>query len=660
MFVEERFKLDNNFITALREKHVPWGFGYFSEVIYFRTYSRLMSNGMQEQWADTVARVVEGVMSIRKDHYRKCGLKWIDEQWQALAQELATAIFEMKMLPPGRGLWAMGTDYVYERGSASLFNCAYTDVTNDLADSAAWAMDMLMLGVGVGASTQNATFDCPRVFHDDAYHQTYIIPDTREGWVESVRILLNSYLRGGPYWHFDYSQIRPEGTPLKGFGGLASGPAPLMELHNRLRSYINQQAVHFDRTRLVADVMNAIGACVVSGNIRRSAELLLGGLHDSTFVSLKNYDAYPLRKEIGWMSNNSVVLSESDQFEYLPQIAENVIDNGEPGIINLINVQKYGRVGKHKVDRATGFNPCAEIPLEDRELCNLVETFPTRCSSLGEFWRTLELATFYSSTVSLLPTHEPATNSVIMRNRRIGVSVSGVADWLDSTNLSHVTMALRKGYEEHVQPVNERLARDAGVPASVRLTTIKPSGTISLLAGVSPGMHFPVSRYALRRVRVSEVSPIVQALESAGYHGVQDNDSSKTLVYAFPLRAGNGKTRDVSEVSIWEQASLVAMLQREWADNAVSNTLTFRESERNQVERVLAAFAPLVKSMSLLPDQDERAELGGERYENPPYEKISQQEYGTMVEQLKPIDWQRFGGSDGVDSKFCDNDVCDI
>lgn len=657
MFVEERFRLKNEFTSELRARTPQWGFGTFSEVIYYRTYSRMTEDGRQEQWADTVIRVVEGVLSIRKDWYRKQHLVWDEGYWQPFAQKLATYIFEMKMLPPGRGLWAMGTDYIFQRGGASLFNCAFVDVKDDLADAAGWAMDMLMLGVGVGASTQNAKLPkiiVPKDLGVSTPH--YIIPDTREGWVQSTKRVIEAYtVPGMPMVKMDYSDIRPEGTLLKGFGGVASGPQPLIDLHNRLNTFFAEQAKNQNNTRLVVDTMNAIGACVVSGNIRRSAELMTGSVHDETFLNLKNYTLNPERQEIGWMSNNSVVLATSSDFEYLPNIAAGVRDNGEPGIINLINMQKYGRVGKHKLDLANGMNPCAEICLEDRELCNLVEVFPTRCNSLQEFWEVLEFATFYASTVSLLPTHDASTNSVILRNRRIGVSVSGIADWLDSSSLSNITMALRTGYEKHVEPTNVRLAKEAGVPPSVRLTTVKPSGTISLLAGVSPGMHWPVSRYAIRRVRISESSPLNERL--AGKVAVEkDTYSANTLCYSFPLASGGGRTRSVSEVSIWEQASMVAMLQREWADNSVSNTLTFRKHEESQIERVLSAFAPVVKSISMLPDQME----SDTPYAQPPYEPIDRESYEIMQTEMGTIDWSKFGGSDGLDSKYCETDHCEI
>lgn len=653
--VTERFHFSYIFASYLKSLPVNWGFGSFSEAVYHRTYSRTKENGENERWADTVLRVIAGAMSIRKDWYIKHGLHWDEYYWRTKAESLAQAVFDMKLLPPGRGLWAGGTDFIYNRGSAALNNCGYVDVTTDLATTASWAMDMLMCGVGVGFSTDNANL--PEFFQPDSRSShPFIVPDSREGWVEGLRLLIQSYISPIGTIDFNYSQIRPAGSPIRGFGGVSSGPEPLEVLYEQVRisldNYVNNS---LSQTRLIVDVMNAIGCCVVAGNVRRSAELASGSIYDTEFLNLKNYDLNPDRQAIGWMSNNSVVLKRSEDFERLPSIANLIRTNGEPGVINLINIQKYGRIGKKMPDAATGTNPCSEIALESFELCNLVEVFPTRCKNTSELWKIMELATLYASTIALLPSHSPETNAVISRNRRIGVSVSGIADWLDSTSLSHVTMALRTGYEDHIEPVNRALAAEAGVPASIRLTTVKPSGTISLLAGVSPGMHWPAFTYGIRRMRVSDSSPLATTLIEAGVPFEIDvyDSHGHTLVFEFPLESGGGKTRPVGEVSIWEQASLVAMLQREWADNAVSNTLNFTEAEADQIEHVIAAFAPVIKSISLLP-----TETHG--YEQPPYEPTTRQEYDRRVAQIKPIDWSLFAGSDGIDSKYCANDQCEI
>lgn len=652
MIVGERYRLPAGLADELRKRPAPWGFGPLSEAVYYRTYSRDAEAG-QEDWAATVCRVVEGVMSIRKDWIvNVIGKRWQQQKYDTIARRLAHQIYELKWLPPGRGLWAMGTEYVYERGSHALMNCGFVDVERKLSDSATWLMDSLMCGVGVGFSTHNAKFR--RFKLPSGKPQKYVIPDTKEGWAESVRRLIRCYETGGRLPLFDYSKIRKAGEPIRGFGGTSAGADPLEKLHLRIMDYCAAHAKgETSRVRVTTDVMNAIGACVVSGNVRRSAEIALGSAGDDEFLNLKNYDLYPDRSEVGWMSNNSVVLQNRDDFYGMPKLAERVIDNGEPGIINLLNVRKYGRSTDRKEDLATGINPCGEIPLESKELCCLVEVFPTRCKP-KELADVLWGATFYASTVALLRSHSQDTNEVMSRNRRIGVSASGIADWLDSTSVAHVFDTLNRGYD-HVAKVNRQLAREAGVAPAVRLTTVKPSGTVSLLAGVSSGVHFPTDPYVLRRVRISTDSPITDMLASAGIPVELDVASDNTSVLEFPLHYGGGNTRSIKSVSIYEQAAIVAMLQRCWADNAVSNTLTVQPKEFSQVERVLAMFAPQVKSLSLLPEHE-----GEAAYEQMPLERITKAEYEKRVGSIATVDWSGLHGVDGQDSRFCTNDSCEI
>lgn len=650
MIVSERFALKASYCDQLRRMTPQFGFGGFGEATYYRTYSRLKPDGSQEHWADTVIRVIDGVMSIRKNHYVSHRLAWNEPVWQAEAFGLAQSMFAMKWLPPGRGLWVMGTPYVFERGGAALNNCGAVDTT-DLAAAADWTMDMLMCGVGVGFNTawRGENVAIP----DKSRPVPFLIPDSREGWVASVRLLIESYTKGGAWFAFDYDQIRPEGAPIRGFGGTASGYRPLLKLHQRIEEFMDRFALgEMETTRCVVDVFNAIGACVVAGNVRRSAEIALGGVEDQTFLDLKNYEINPDRAEIGWMSNNTVVLSETQEFEKLPQIAERIRNNGEPGIMNLINVQKYGRYGKESPDRAWLANPCAEIPLESFELCNLAEVFPARCADEADFYEAIRSATFYASTVSLLPTHRSETNAVVVRNRRIGVSLSGVADMLDGLGATQLTKRLRRAYKI-VREVNAELAAEAGIPAAVRVTTVKPSGTISQLVGVSSGMHFPTFRYAIRRMRVGDNTPICEVLKRAGVPNEPDSYSENTTVFEFPI--DQGKTRAATEVSAWEQFSLLAMLQREWSDNMVSCSIYFDpETEGHQIEHMLAQFAPIIKSVSMLPHSAAGA------YKQMPYEGISKAMYEERLSAMPMIDWSRFGDSDGMESRYCSNDSCEV
>ncbi len=647
--IKSRWLLNEETKNILEKLTPKFGFNGFGEATYYRTYSRLKENGSQEHWADTVIRVMQGIMSTRKDHYDKNLLPWDEKEMQALANKMAISMFEMKWLPPGRGLWAMGTNFVYKNGASALNNCGAVDVA-DLAIAADWAMDMLMCGVGVGYNTDwkgDAKIPNPKKI------ETFIIPDSREGWVMSVKMLIQSYTDNENTIEFDYSKIRPAGAIIKGFGGTSSGYKPLETLHLRIRKYMSDycNGIH-GKTRTVSDVMNAVGACVVAGNVRRSALINLGSPDDAEFLDLKDYEKNPERADIGWMSNNTAILKDTEDFEYLPAIADRIRKNGEPGIMNLVNVQKYGRYGKESSDKAWLANPCSEIPLESFELCNLAEVFPTNCENEEEFYEVLKYATFYTSTVSLLPTHRPETNAVVFRNRRIGVSLSGVADLLDDIGSTQMTKRLRKGYKI-VKDENEKLASEAGIPPAIRITTVKPSGTISQLAGVSSGMHFPTFKHAIRRIRVGQNTPIHDVLINTDIPNEPDKYSKGTTIFEFPI--DQGKTRKATEVSAWEQFALLAMLQREWSDNMVSCSIYFnKETEADQIEQMLAQFAPIIKSVSMLPHSEDGA------YEQMPYEGITKEKYEELLAKMPRIDWKKFGNSDGMEEQFCSNGNCEI
>jgi ribonucleoside-triphosphate reductase (thioredoxin) len=680
--VLERFKLNDETLEILKSKTPVFGFNGLGEVVFRRTYSR-----NDESWCDVVIRVMEGVFSIRKEHFKRNSLHWEDKERQNVAREMAISLFEMEWLPPGRGLWMMGTQFAYERGSTALNNCSATDTEKDLVHSAEWTMDCLMNGVGVGFST---SWKGKATMPNKKDSEKIVIPDSREGWVDSLIKLLCSYINSpkhgkNKFPEFDYSIIRKQGTPIKGFGGTSSGPDPLKKMHERIEGYLdafcegelNIIKVNFkedgnsEKTtiskkyghcRLIADIFNAIGACVVAGNVRRSAEICLGDVEDEEFVNLKNYDINPERSEIGWMSNNSVVLKEDQDYEdfsFIPDMARRIIDNGEPGMINLYNMQKYARYGKEKPDKGSLVNPCGEICLENFELCNLAETFPPRCKNSTRFYKALKFATLYASTVSLLPTHRPETNAIIAKNRRIGVSISGIAQWASGEvddewgemNYTKMTKFLRDGYKI-VKDENKRLADLAGVPASVRVTTVKPSGSISLLAGVTPGVHYPVSRYAIRRVRIGKDSPLIESLIDAGIKYEDDTYSDNTYVFSFAIDHGN--VRPCEEVSPWEQFSVVAMMQRCYADNCVSATIYFdKEKDAPDVEKMLAMYIPVLKSVSMLPHS-------GHGYVQAPYEPINKEEYEKLRDSYKVPDFNKVKNNVPVGSKFCTGDRCEI
>jgi ribonucleotide reductase alpha subunit len=299
---------------------------------------------------------------------------------------------------------------------------------------------------------------------------------------------------------------------------------------------------------------------------------------------------------------------------------------------------------------------CLEQSLETYELCCLVETFPNRCTDIEDYLRTLKFAYLYAKTVTLCLTHWTETNRVLLRNRRIGCSVSGVAQFLAKHDLATLKEWLERGYKI-IQEWDRVYSDWFCIPRSVKTTSVKPSGTVSLLAGSTPGMHYPEARFYIRRMRISKESPLVQSLKDAGYPlEVAVGSDGDTLVVEIPVDAGEG-VRTVGEVSMWEQFSLAAFLQRYWADNQVSCTVTFDpEKEGGQIANALNYFQYQLKGISLLP------RCGYGAFPQMPYEAITQEEY---KQRDQTIDYSRLDfykqtkhHQDGEGEVFCDGDNC--
>lgn len=573
MYVKTFFSLDADHLSKLSQLVPLFGYDGFGEIVFFRTYSRVKYDGKQENWFDVVVRVINGTMSIRKDWYLKNSIAWDEAYWQNYALNMAIAMFKMQWLPAGRGMWAMGTDFVYERGSMALNNCGFTKLGgNDrLSDDYHWMMDALMLGVGVGFEPIREELK----IYKPVGEFTHFIGDSRGGWCDSLKMLIDAYTKPGhrrPKFRDDF--VRKKGMPIKGFGGLSSGPESLMQLLKDVEELL--QLPYIDPVRLKADIANKIGVCVVAGNVRRSAELMKFRILDKIARDLKDYTINPEREDWGWMSNNAAAMETDEEFEAMDEVATRVTTRGEPGIINLRNLI-YGRIGKKvqpKPDKADGFNPCGEIPLEDKELCNVVETLPTVCQDEKQWYKACEYAAVYAQSVSLLPTHREETNRVVVRNRRIGVGIIDWTGWVHAEGLHRVTKYMRAGYDTVVD-VATKHAEESGVPAPIRFTTIKPGGTGPKLPGKTSGIGYPTFRHTLRRMRVAANNPICGILDRANIPFEPCYfDPTGTRVYEYPTL--QGPSQPAEEVSLWEQAMNLVTVQREWSDNAVSNTLYFR------------------------------------------------------------------------------------
>ena len=660
------FKLAEEFVNSYKSKTVNWGYrdaagNSVGEITFIRTYSRLKEDGTKETWVDACERVINGMYSLQKDYAKQQRLPWSDTKAASSAKEAFDRMFNFKWTPPGRGLWMMGTPLVnIQKNSAALQNCSFVSTSEmtklNPAKPFAFLMEASMLGVGVGFDTKGVLKDFT-IYSPQPDTDPIIIPDTREGWVESTTAVINSFLKPdqkSPV--FDYSQIRPFGVPIKTFGGTAAGPDPLIKLHDYIRTMFNGREGQKLTTVDIADLGNLIGVCVVSGNVRRSAELLMGTIADKDFLNLKNYEVMPERASWAWMSNNSVEVSVGED---LTPIIEGIALNGEPGVIWMDVTRKYGRLAdpiNNKDHRAAGYNPCAEQSLESMECCTLVETYIGRHETLDDFKRTLKFAYLYAKTVTLLPTHWEETNAIMQRNRRIGTSISGVANFADTKGLPVLRQWMDDGYAT-VQSYDKSYSEWLGVRESIKTTTIKPSGTVSILAGESPGVHWtPGGKHFLRTIRFANNDPMLPLFKMANYRVEPEvNSPDTTSVVYFPIESG--AVRSEKDVSIYEKMALAATAQRYWSDNSVSVTVSFDPAtEASAIGTALHMYDGQLKTVSFLAMDDGV-------YPQMPYTRSTAEEYENGKMTLFPIDLAGvYEGMafDAVGEAYCTTDACEV
>lgn len=1023
------FRLRDEFIEQYKTRTPKFGFpigggNTLGEYNWITKYSRRKLDGSKERFWEGCRRVIEGMYSGQKDHAIRYRLPWNEQTAHESAQEAYARLFDGKWSPPGRGLWMMGTFFVNgAQNSAALQNCAFLSTlqidSGDPTFPFHRMMEMSMLGVGVGFDTRGAG---KVAIHQptEQSQNIVVIDDSREGWYESLALLLESYFK--PHKRvvrFDYSKIRPAGAPIMGFGGVAAGFEPLIQLHRRLRDLLNYREGECVTAKDIVEIMNMIGKCVVAANVRSSAQIALDDTGDTSFLELKNPMLYPERmgfvkdehggpkaddngiwlnsEEGGWgyTSNNSIITEVGANLDHL---VNGMMLNGEPGVYWLDMCQQYGRLvdppngkdhrvagvnpcltgdsliltknglvtieelsgyefdifngdgkfvqstawysgikpvykvtlvnglelkatkdhkieiltrmdSKHKYDipleievgdlepgmvvrsfigsgdweglepvtysravaygllfgdgyrqvnrgksvylktnesevilflqeefgdrfenvsgstyairdcidelgnfgielsplpdrrlpkqilrwspnllrafikglfsanggampnyarldlktsnktfakdvqrillalgyscyittnKATeiewdngvytskesydvnvsgvwqyckfqeeiGFlrehksvripngayinkvtkvksieyigeepvydfnepitnfgwvngiktHNCGEQPLEHNELCTLVETYPTNCADLQDYLRTLKFAYLYGKTVTLLPTHWKETNEVMIRNRRIGTSMTGLAEFVEKHGWAELKLWQDKGYHE-IRRWDVIYSEWLGIRESIKVTTVKPSGSVSLLFGVTPGCHWPKERGKyLRTVRETVNSAMAEAMQKAGYQ-VEPNVQNPQFGLVITCPTVGPDIRGERDVSIWEKAALAAQCQRWWSDNSVSVTVTFDpETESKEIPAILRAFDGQLKALTFLPSVEGV-------YLQAPYQRVKEEQWEEMFSSVQPLDWDALYAGEAADpqgERYCSNDVCEV
>lgn len=635
--------LSQDFIDSYAGKPVPWGFQDLGYIVFKRTYARPVydADGVlvrHEEWHETVGRVVNGAQEI--------GAGLTDEE----ARRLFDHIYNLRGTVGGRMLWQLGTPNVDRFGAASLTNCWFTRL--DTPEDFGWLFDMLMLGGGVGYSVGEpwklGAVRQGSVTHEDGNDADYIVPDKREGWTELLVRALRAYLgdRRDPQT-FTYSThlVRPAGAPIKTFGGVASGPGILVDGIRQITKVLDGAVGRNLTATEVLDIANLVGSIVVSGNVRRSAQIALGYATDEGFLNAKRWDLGNIPNHRA-MSNNTVVVGSIDE---LPEAFwQGYEGNGEPyGMFNVWASRTQGRTGEARYDGSVeGTNPCAEISLAHRESCNLAEVFLPNIESREQLMDVTSLLYKVQKAVAALGYNDPQSDAITRQNMRLGMGVTGVAQAMDKLAwLGDAYLNLRR--------LDKEWSAERGWNESVRLTTVKPSGTLSLLAGVTPGGHPGYAQFHIRRVRMAVNDPLVDYCRERGYHvehavGFDGSHDPNTVVVEFPC-AFPDDTVLADEVSALDQLELQRALQYHWSDNAVSVTIYYRKDELDEIRDYLRQHWSSMKSVSFLL----HSEHG---FAQAPYEAISEGRYRELAARVhgSPV-----GLADGLSGGLLDDLECE-
>lgn len=634
---------------------IPWSsVGYLT---YKRTYARELDHetGRTEEFTDTVDRVLNAARDQLNVGFTE------DEE-----QELRRYFLELKASVAGRFWWQLGTETVNKLGLPSLQNCAFTVVDHPVRPFT-WAFDMLMLGSGVGFNIQREfVYKLPPVRDSfvapvrlDDKQADFIVPDTREGWVQLLHHTLKSafYAVDGYPAGFTYSTqlIRGRGAKINGFGGVASGPEDLVRGIEQISKVIAERAGTQLRPVDCLDIMNIIGSVVVAGNVRRSAQIALGDADDMQYLAAKRWSDGNIPN---WrsMSNNSVVVNDmkflpDDFWKNYEVDPETGFAKSEPyGLINLKLSQNCGRIGdtRYKDKLVRGYNPCAEQSLESFETCCLAETVLPNITSYEEFVKILKYLYRINKHSLRLPCHHKETEAVVHKNMRMGIGITGYAQVSEEKRAW-----LAPAYEE-LREYDKEYSKAHGWPTSIKLTTVKPSGTLSLLPGVTPGWHPGYAQYMIRRIRIASEHPLVEVCRQHGYpveyqRKFDGTNDYSTVVVEFPFSYPEG-TILADQVSAVDQLEIIKRLQTEWSDNAVSCTVYYRDEELPEIKQYLKKnFNKNFKSLSFL-------RHSGHGFDQAPYEEITEEQFLERIAAsrlITSIDSADFEGNEECAGGAC-------
>ena len=619
----------------------------YQAFIHTSRYAKwIEEQGSRESWTQTVDRYVDNIVATTIDDPK-------------VISDLRAEMLNLGVMPSMRSVMTAGA--AAQRDNTCMYNCAYLPVDNLLAFDE--AMFILLCGTGVGFSVERRSVEqlpmIPENFERSG--ETIMVADSKEGWAKSLRKVIKALYSGIlPVW--DTSLVRPAGAKLKTFGGRASGPAPLIELFNFVTTvFINAKGRRLSSVEC-HDIMCKIGEVVVVGGVRRSAMISLSNLSDGRMAHAKSgswWEQNPQRA----LANNSVCYTEKpDSLAFMREWTSLVESgSGERGIFNrqasVAQAAKNGRRITHVKGEAIAFgtNPCSEIILRPNQFCNLSEVVVRAGDTFEDLKNKVRLAAIIGTIQSTF-THFPYLRKVWKDNtdeeRLLGVSLTGIMDHVHMSGSSDevaqdgvYTLAdTLAALKQTAIDANKEWADKLGIPQSVAVTCVKPSGTVSQLVDSASGIHDRHSPYYIRTVRGDMKDPVTKFMMDMGIPWepcVMKPET--TAVFSFPQKSPNvGATRNDS--TALDQLNLWLTYQRHWCEHKPSVTISVRDSEWLEVGAFVYKHFDEMSGVSFLPHSDHT-------YLQAPYQECTEEVYLEALSKMpSDIDWTKLSAYEFEDN----------
>lgn len=629
----------------------------YQQYIHLSRYARyLPEKGRRETWEETVDRYI-GFWTQHLAEHRPEALPW----WEECRATVRESILRLEVMPSMRCLMTAGE--ALRRDHMAGYNCSFLAV--DSYSAFAEAMYILLCGTGVGFSVERRFVEqlpeVPRALYP--LNEEFVVDDSKYGWVDALRHLLSSVFETGALPRFDYSLIRPAGAPLVTFGGRASGPEPLRKCLDYVANVLLEARGRKLTTLECHDIMCYIASVVVVGGVRRSAMISLSDLDDVEMRDAKSGTWWGAAPHRALANNSAVHTKEMTRAEFLEEWrALRDSGSGERGIFSRDAAAEVCRNISRIPQDDMGTNPCSEIILRNRQVCNLTEVIVRPEDDYRTLRRKVRVATVMGTLQAMLTDFNPSMLPPAWQHNceeeaLLGVSLSGI---MDHPVLSKTTGAAGQWLRDlrtTTRRFNVECAEVLGINPSAAITCVKPSGTVSQLTDCASGIHPRYAGRYIRRVRNDRKDPLTDFLIAQGVTWEQDSYNPETVVFSFPTEAPSHAVMRDDRTAI-EQLEHWLMFQQCWCDHKPSITVYVRPDEWGIVGEWVWQHRDAMSGVSFLPHSDHT-------YQQAPYEEVGYEVWKALHDQTpRHIDWTQFreNGDNTTASQelACVGGACDV